>query len=126
MADDKVTYGYYEDSFGGTAIEEDDWPGYEARARAHLAKFRAQYVLTPYDGDEDAAYKGTVCDMAEKLQGFDLIANGEAGAKSATIGSVSVALGNTYAQSVDLSDSGQELALLKCAQLRYNVFSGLR
>jgi|GEM_PF-1403713 hypothetical protein len=125
MSADKVTYGYYEDSFGGTAIEEDDWPGYEARARAHFCKFDAQYAMTPY-GDGEEAYKATICDMAEKLQGFDLMANGEAGANSASIGSVSVSFGKSYSESVDLSDAGQELALLKCAQLRYNVFAGLR
>lgn len=121
-----VTYDYYTDEYLGNAVSEDDWPGYEARARAHLAKFKAQFKLVPYDGDADAATSCAICAMAEQLQNVDLVANGLAGASSVSIGSVSASLGNAYSACADLSEGGQERSLLKCAQLYFNVFAGLR
>lgn len=124
---DQVTYAYYTDTYCGSAIEQSDWNGYEARSRAQLSKFYAQFKLTAYDGDADAAEKNAICAMADKIQGFDLMANGQgAGVSSASIGSVSVSYGSAYVDAQDLTDEGQEKSLLKCVQLYFNVFAGLQ
>lgn len=120
---DAVTYGYYAETYHGTAVDEADWPGYEARARARFARLCAQFKLVAYDGDWDGSRSNAICAMAEQMQGFDLIANG--GVESASIGTVSVSRGKAL-DAVDVTEAGQERALLRCAQEYFNVFAGLR
>ena len=120
---DQVTYAYYAETYHGTAVDEGDWPGYESRARARFAMLCAQFKLVAYDGDWDGSRSNAICAMAEQLQGFDLIANG--GVESASIGTVSVSRGKAL-EAVDVTEAGQERALLKCAQTYFNVFAGLR
>ena len=122
---DAVTYAYYTDTYCGTAIEESDWDGYEARSRARLSMFYAQFKLTAYDGDFDTAASNAICAMAEQMQNFDLIANGDGPIESASIGSVSVSNARAL-DTIDVSEAGQERALLKCVQLYFNVFAGLQ
>lgn len=121
----QVTYSYYAETYHGSAIGESDWNGYEARSRAQLAKFYAQFKLTPYDGDFEKAESNAICAMAEQLQNVDFIVNGGAGIASATIGTVSVNNGKAL-EAIDVSEAGQERALIKCVQLYFNVFAGLR
>ena len=120
-----VTYGYYTQDYHGNAIGESDWNGYETRSRAHLSKFCAQFKLVAYDGDFETASSNAICAMAEQMQNFDLIANGQGAIESASIGSVSVSGGKAL-EAIDVSEAGQERALLKCVQLYFNVFAGLQ
>lgn len=121
----QVTYGYYAETYHGTAVDEADWPGYEARARARFAMLCAQFKLVAYDGDWEGSRSNAICAMAEQLQGFDLIANGGGAVASASIGSVSVSNAKAL-EMFDVTEAGQERALLGCAREYFNVFAGLR
>lgn len=122
---EKVTYGYYEGVFYGSAIDENSWDGYEARSRESFTMLEAQCKLVPYDGDYEAARANAICAMAEQMQNFDFVANGTGGIASASIGSVSVS-GGRAADVIDVSERGRGSTLLKCVQTYFNVFTGLR
>ena len=64
-----------------------------------------------------------VCAMADAMYGFDLIANGEGGVQSASIGSVSTSYGSQ--QAVDISPAAQSRELYKCASLYLNIYRGV-
>lgn len=77
-----VTYTFYKDEYHGTAIEEPQWQGLEARAQAQMAKWKRSIR---FDG-EARDLNMAICAMAESMAETD--AAGEL--RSASIGSVSV------------------------------------
>jgi len=119
-----VTYDFYEDSYGGTAIAEDDWEGYAAKAAAYLAKIEAMCSVTPYaeNGREMAQ-----CAIAEQFQNFDVAAgvSGQGTVKGASIGSVNVTYDATAGGAIDLSPKGQRKMLLEAAGLYLHVYAGV-
>ena len=118
-------YSFYTGAYNGNAISETDWPRYEARAAAQLARYKRIYTVTA-PGDSPDAESMAVCAMAEQLQGFDLIANGEGGAiQSASIGSVSTSYGGSGADAVDVTPSGQAKALYRTACLYLDIYRGV-
>lgn len=116
-------YDFYQNTYRGSVIPEEEWPGYEARAAAQLGQYRRIYQVTaPRPRAADMA----VCAMAEALRSFDLLANGEGGPiQSASIGSVSVSYGGAAAQALDLSPRGQERELYRCASLYLDIYRGV-
>ncbi len=124
MAEAAVTYEFYEESFGGSAISEDDWEGYASKAGAYLAKLEALCSVTPY------AEKGremALCAVAEQYQNFDVAAgaSGQGSVKGASIGSVSATYDATAGGAVDLSPAGQRKSLLDAAGLYLHVYAGV-
>ena len=120
-----VDYTFYANTFHGGAISKEDWPRYEARAAAQLARYKLIYTVTEPEGSADAESM-TVCAMAEAMQGFDLIANGEGGAiQSASIGSVSTSYGNAGSNAVDITPKGQAKELYRIACLYLDIYRGV-
>ena len=115
-----VGYDFYINDYRGSTISCEDWTSCEARARARLARYKRLYTVT---APEESSEAMAVCAMAEAINGFDLIANGEGGAvSSASIGSVSVGYGN--GNSVDISPKAQARDLYRCACLYLNIYRG--
>lgn len=115
-------YDFYTSTYHGSSISPEEWPGYEARAAAQLARYKRIYRVDtsrPRSGDM------AVCAIAEALCSFDRLANGEGGPiQSASIGSVSASYGGGGAQAVDLSPRGQERELYRCASLYLDIYRG--
>lgn len=115
-------YDFYTGAYHGGAISAEEWPAYEERAAAHLTRYKRIYAVTAPGPDSEAM---AVCAMAEALQGFDLLANGEGGpVQSASIGSVSTSYGSTMAQAVDMTPKGQARELYRCASLYLDIYRG--
>ena len=120
-----VAFEFYTDTYKGGVISKEDWPRYEARAAAQLARYKRIYTVTTPEDSSDAESMA-ICAMAEALQGFDLIANGEGGAiQSASIGSVSTSYGSAGAQAVDVSPAGQARELYRLACLYLDIYRGV-
>ena len=120
-----VDYTFYANTFHGGAISKEDWPRYEARAAAQLARYKRIYTVTTPEDSLDAESMA-VCAMAEAMQGFDLIANGEGGAiQSASIGSVSTSCGNAGSNAVDITPKGQARELYRLACLYLDIYRGV-
>lgn len=116
-----VGYDFYINDYRGSTISCEDWPSCEARARARLASYKRLYTVT---APEESSEAMAVCAMAEAINGFDLIANGEGGAvQSASVGSVSVSFGSA-AGAVDISPKAQEKELYRCAGLYLDIYRG--
>lgn len=118
-----VSYQFYTSTYHGGSISEHDWPFYEVKAADQLKRYKRIYTVTvptDYPEGENMA----ICAMAEALQGFDLIANGEAGVQSASIGSVSTSYGNGAA-AVDVSPKGQAKELYRLACLYLDIYRGV-
>lgn len=118
-----TSYDFYTGTYRGSSIPPEEWPGYEGRAAAQLARYKRIYrVDTSRPRSSDMA----VCAMAEALYSFDLLANGEGGPiQSASIGSVSASYASGGAQAVDLSPRGQERELYRCASLYLDICRGV-
>ena len=116
-----TSYDFYQNTYRGSAIPEEEWPGYAARAAAQLARYKRIYQVNtsrPRSGDM------AVCAMAEAFYSFDLLANGEGGPiQSASIGSVSVSWGSA-GHSLDLSPRGRERELYRCASQYLDIYRG--
>lgn len=120
-----VEFEFYKDTYMGGSISLVDWPTYEARAFAELARYKRIYTVTIPDGVENAESMA-ICAMAEQLHGIDLIANGEGGAgQSTSIGSVSTSYGSAGAQAIDVTPAGQAKALYRCASLYLDIYRGV-
>ena len=118
-----VTYEFYMIKYMGGSISARDWNTYEARAASQLARYKRIYTVTAPDENAESM---AICAMADALQSFDLIANGEGGAiQSASIGSVSVSYGGSGAQVVDATPKGQVKELYRCACLYLDIFRGV-
>lgn len=113
-------YRFYIQDYLGSAISGEDFPRLCKRAGEVLTRYKRIYNVTE---PEPGAEKMAVCAMADALNSFDAIQNGEAGAvQSASIGSVSVSYGTQAA--VDISPKGQARELYRCAGLYLNIYRG--
>lgn len=115
-------YDFYQNTYRGSAIPEEEWPGYEVRAAAQLARYKR---LCRVDTSRPRSGDMAVCAMAEAFYSFDLLANGEGGPiQSASIGSVSVSYSGPAGQSLDLSPRGREKELYRCASQYLDIYRG--
>ena len=112
-------YEFYRSRYNGGSIPDDEWANYEAMASAQLARYKRIYTVTASEQDGE---KLAICAMADALYSFDLIANGEGGVQSASIGSVSTSYGSQ--QAVDISPSAQSRELYRCASLYLDIYRG--
>lgn len=118
-----TAYDFYAGTYRGGSIPQEEWPGYEARAAARLARYKRIYKV---DTSRPRSADMAVCAMAEALYSFDLLLNGEGGpVQSAAIGSVSVSYGGAGGRAVDLSPRGRERELYRCASLYIDIFRGV-
>ncbi len=115
-------YDFYRNVYHGSAISEEEWPVYEARGAAQLARYKRAYTVTAPTPNSEAM---AVCAIAEALYSFDLVANGEGGpVQSTSIGSVSVSYGGTSEAAIDISSAGQAKELYRCACLYLDIYRG--
>lgn len=120
-----VKYTFYTNKYRGGSIPKEEWPGYERRAAAQLARYKRIYTVTSPEGMPDAE-ELAVCAMADALYSFDLIANGEGGpVQSASVGSVSVSYGGVSGMAIDISPKGQAKELYRCACMYLDVYRGV-
>lgn len=117
-----VDYAFYAQQYNGSAIEDNEWRYYEARAAEKLEQYKRAYKVT--EPAEQAEMKA-VCAMADALHNFDVIANGSGPVNSASIGSVSVSYGSKWAEAVDISPKGQAKELYRCALLYLDICRGV-
>lgn len=120
-----VPFDFYQNDYHGGAIAHESWPAYEARAAAQLARYKRIYTVTVPEDSSDAENMA-ICAMAEALQSFDLIANGEGGAvQSASIGSVSTSYGSSGSNAVDITPKGQARELYRLACMYLEIYRGV-
>lgn len=107
MALREVTYSYYTDTYGGTLVDEADWPRLSQRAAYRLERLKTLSTVTPI-GDETECESMAVCAMAEIYQTWDEAASSAGGVAAETIGSVRV----TYGDVSKAMPNGLEQAVL--------------
>ena len=117
-------YEFYRSRYNGGSIPDDEWADYETRAMAQLNRYKRIYTVA-VPQDEPDAEKLAVCAMADAMHNFDLIANGEGGVQSASIGSVSTSFGGNGSNAADVSPSGQAKELYRCASLYLDIYRGV-
>ena len=117
-----VEFEFYKGRYHGGPIPESEWSNYEFRAESHLNRYKRIYTVTVPDYNPDAESMA-VCAMADAMYSFDLIANGEGGVQSASVGSVSTSYGSQ--QAVDISPAAQSRELYNCAKLYLNIYRGV-
>ena len=117
-------YEFYRSRYNGGSIPDDEWADYETRAMAQLNRYKRIYTVT-VPQDEPDAENLAVCAMADALRNFDLIANGEGGVQSASIGSVSTSFGGNGSNAADVSPSGQAKELYRCACMYLDIYRGV-
>lgn len=115
-------YEFYRSRYNGGSVPEPEWPSYEFRAETQLNRYKRIYTVTVPDYNPDAESMA-ICAMADALYSFDLIANGEGGVQSASIGSVSTSYGSQ--QAVDISPASQAKELYRCASLYLDIYRGV-
>ena len=117
-------YEFYRSRYNGGSIPDDEWADYETRAMAQLNRYKRIYTVA-VPQDEPDAEKLAVCAMADAMHNFDLIANGEGGVQSASIGSVSTSFGGNGSNAADVSPSGQAKELYRCACMYLDIYRGV-
>ena len=85
-------YGFYQDTYGGTALEAGEFPAFLARAQDQLDLYERCYRVS---GDEKAR-KMALCAMAELIGYYDAAQNGQ-GAPETTQSGVGVVGDHTAA-----------------------------
>lgn len=118
-----VTYEFYKSAYHGGSISDQDWPTFEARAAAQLARYKRIYTVTAPEGEPDAE-KMAICAMADALAYFVAAQNGGL-VSSASIGSVSVSYADASGGAVDLSAKGQAKELYRCASQYLDIYRGV-
>lgn len=120
-----VNYEFYKVAYHGGSVSSTEWPVFEARAAAQLARYKRIYTVTAPEGEPDAESMA-VCAMADALAFFTAAQNGAGGpVASASIGSVSVSYAGASGGSVDLSAKGQAQELYRCASQYLDIYRGV-
>ena len=115
-----VDYEFYMSRYGGGSIPENEWHNYTHRAEVQLKRYERIYTVKAVEPDGESM---AICAMADALYSFDLIANGEGGVQSASIGSVSTSYGSQ--QAVDISPAAQSRELYRAASLYLDIYRGV-
>lgn len=115
-----VAYSFYRDTYGGTALSQQEWELFGRRAFEQLERYKRCFTVTSSETGEAMA----ICAMADTLAYFNAAQNGSGGViSSAAIGSVSVNYGSS--KSVDISPDARERELLRCATLYLDIYRGV-
>ena len=113
-------YEFYVNQYGGSAIDEGQWPELSRRASEKLAQYKRRYRVTGGETQERMA----VCAMAEAMAYFSAAQNGQGGLRYASVGSVSVSGKGIYSQ-VDISPEAQERELYRIVGQYLTVYRGV-
>lgn len=120
-----VAHEFYVNKYCGGSISSAEWPVYEARAAAQLARYKRTYTVTAPENSLDAENMA-ICAMADALAFFTAAQNGTGGpVASASIGSVSVSYAGGSGGAVDLSAKGQAQELYRCASMYLDIYRGV-
>ena len=118
-----VCYEFYKTAYRGGSIFAEDWPGYEARAEAQVARYERAYTVS-YPGPQSRSM--AVCALAETIYSIDLVINGEGGpVASVSVGSVSTSYGSAASSAIDVSPAGQARELYRAAKLYLDIYRGV-
>ena len=120
-----VTHEFYKSIYHGGSISGHEWPVFEARAAAQLARYKRIYTGTTPEDSSDAESMA-ICAMADALAFFTAALNGAGGpVASASIGSVSTSYAGGSGGAVDLSAKGQAQELYRCATQYLDIYRGV-
>ena len=112
-------FGFYQESYGGCALDEAQFREVSQRAKEQLAFYDRTYRVS---GDETAR-KLAICAMAEAIAYFQAAQNGEGGLRYAKVGTVSVSGKGIYS-AVDISPKAQERELYRIASRYLTIYRG--
>ena len=113
-------YGFYRDTYLGTALEEGEFAEALLRAKAQLGQYERCYQVT---GDETARSMA-LCAMADAIAYFQAAQNGEGGLRYAKVGTVSVSGKGIYS-AIDISPKAQERELYRIACRYLDIYRGI-
>lgn len=116
-----VDYEFYIGTYRGSSVSQDNWPTLERDASAKLLQYKNKYTVTGLDENSESM---AVCAMAETMDYFEMLENGNVAVQSASVGSVSVNYDNS-AKSVDISAKSREKELYRAASLYLNIYRGV-
>jgi hypothetical protein len=116
-----VDYEFYTGVFRGSSVSQENWPALERDASSKLRQYKNRYTVTAIDENSEAM---AVCAMAETMDYFEVLENGNVAVQSASVGSVSVNYDNS-AKSVDISAKSREKELYRAASLYLNIYRGV-
>lgn len=118
-------FEFYEDTYEGTTIPEDEFSFYSLKAEAQLDKYKRIYKVS---SETEVAERFAVCAMAEAMYGIALAQSGMLAVSSASIGSVSVSYGSARSgtsQGMDLSARGQAREIYNAACVYLDIQRGV-
>lgn len=113
-------YGFYVETYGGSALSEAEFAEAVKRATEQLALYERSFRVT---GDE-VARKMAICAMADAIVYFQKAQNGEGGLRYAKVGTVSVSGKGIYS-AVDISPQAQEKELYRTACRYLDIYRGI-
>ena len=113
-------YGFYQNTYLGTALSETEFPEVFRRAQEQLNYYDRRYRVT---GDETARNMA-VCAMADVIAYFQAAQNGEGGLRYAKVGTVSVSGKGIYS-AIDISPQAQERELYRAACRYLTIYRGI-
>lgn len=116
-----VSYDFYVDVYHGSSISEDNWDAMERDASAKLSQFKRKYTVVAPEKNSEAM---AVCAMAETLDYYEILENGNVAIQEASVGSVSVAYDNS-ASSLDISPKAKGRELYRVACLYLDIYRGV-
>ena len=112
-------YGFYRDTYLGTALEEGEFAEVFQRAKAQLEQYERCFRVT---GDE-VARNMALCAMADAIAYFQAAQNGEGGLRYAKVGTVSVSGKGIYS-AIDISPKVQQRELYRTACRYLDIYRG--
>ena len=112
-------YGFYQDTYGGTALEAGEFPAFLARAQDQLDLYERCYRVS---GDEKAR-KMALCAMAELIGYYDAAQNGQGALRYASVGTVSASGKGIYSQ-LDISPKARDAELYRTACRYLTIYRG--
>lgn len=113
-------YGFYVETYGGSALSEAEFAEAVKRAAEQLALYERSFRVT---GDQ-VARKMAICAMADAIVYFQKAQNGEGGLRYAKVGTVSVSGKGIYS-AVDISPQAQEKELYRTACRYLDIYRGI-
>lgn len=115
-----VTYDFYVGEYHGSSVSQENWATLERDASAKLRQYKKNYTVTAPEKNSEAM---AVCAMAETLDYFEQLENGNLAVQAVSVGSVSVNYDNS-AKSVDISTKSREKELYRAASTYLDIYRG--
>lgn len=113
-------YGFYQETYRGSALDAVEFAEALARAEEQLRSYERCYRVS---GGETAR-KMALCALADAIVYFQKAQNGEGGLRYAKVGTMSVSGKGIYS-AVDISPKAQERELYRIACRYLSIYRGL-